>query len=220
MKKINTIFLLAMNYEVVNIFNMSEWVKIETKPFVIYEHKLVKCIIIETGVGKVNAAAASEFVLKFNAKHYYNLGLAGSFDNSVVIGSVSQIEKTIFWDVDVTALDFKLGQIPFNGLESYQLSVIPFSDTPQTNCISGDSFVSDVVKVSTFATDFSATLLDMEIASIAHVFHLHSQLNKLYSLKAVSDYLNNDSADDFYDKKEMTFNKLSLVAAKIVKSII
>ncbi len=210
-----------MDYEIQNLFDLDEFTVVENTVFKIYQHKNKNIIIVETGVGKVNAAAACQYAMSLEAEKYVNVGVVGSFNNDFAIGSIHAIDSTIFWDVDVSALGFAVGQIPFNGLTRYQLSSLDddTSISSTTNIISGDSFVSDITPVAEFAQSFKAELLDMELAAIAHVFYLHKKQARLSSIKSVSDHLNTDSANDFSNDSDQKFARLRDVVSKIIQKV-
>lgn len=119
----NTIFLLAMDYEIENIFELNDWTIEVEKPFKVYINKNRSEVrIIRTGIGKVNTAAATQFViLKYSPKKIINLGVVGCMNKKINIGVVRQISECRFFDVDVTTFDYQLGQIPKCDLVSYKL---------------------------------------------------------------------------------------------------
>lgn len=208
MNNIETIFLCATKYELDNIFRDFNLNIIESFPFQVYEIN-DKALIILTGVGKANAAAATQYAIKYNADSIMNIGLVGCLNPQYTRGKAFIISDCKNWDVDATAFKYKLGQIPGNGLVVYELNnKIKNVNMDMVSLISGDSFVIDAKVIQKSLNDYSPILIDMELASIAHVLNINNSTNKLSSIKAISDYVNDKSSDDFYTNDIDIFEEL------------
>lgn len=208
----STIFLVAMRYERENIFKNYSLVKLDNSdPFKAF--KFDGGIVVETVIGKSNTAAATQFVLdKYLPKRIINIGLCGSLTEEHKKGDVVKVGKCAFHDVDVRAFDYKLGQIP--GCESDRYVLDPNEDTL---CLTGDQFVDDSKKVDALVKDFPGSkLIEMELASIAHVLHIHGKLNILESYKIISDGAAEDASKEFYDAEEVMFNKIRVALPSII----
>jgi len=210
------IFLCATEYETENIFDKRKLKVSESFPYKTYSINTENMIIL-TGVGKANSAAATQYLLKYNPKHIFNLGLAGSLDNTHPIGKTFIVSSCRNWDTDATSFGYKFGQIPVNGLETYCLNArITDLDLPSVSLISGDSFITDSSMIRKNLELYNPTLLDMELVSIAHVLHVNNSLDKLVSVKAISDYINKDSTKDFYSKKFDVFKDLREIPLRLM----
>lgn len=213
----NTTFLVAMDYEIENIFNLSDWVLEIEKPFKIYAHTTLSQVkIVRTGVGKVNAAAATQFVsIKYAPEKIINLGVVGCLNQEIAIGEVRQVSECRFFDVDATAFGYQLGQIPQSDLASYALKT---ESEITAKIITGDSFITDPSKLATITMLFSPDFIDMELGAIAHTLHINGQLEILESYKAPSDYANHSATADFYANEKTAFSNLRVLALKLLAS--
>ncbi|HET9947205.1 MAG TPA: 5'-methylthioadenosine/S-adenosylhomocysteine nucleosidase [Patescibacteria group bacterium] len=211
----NTLFLLAMGYEISHIFNLVDWNVSQEKPFPVYTHKTLPFTIVQTGVGKVNAAAATQFALShYPTERIVNLGAVGCMNKKIAIGEVRQISECTFFDVDCTAFNYKLGQIPKCDIASYPLHTT--GDIPVAKLVTGDSFISDQSKLQAISDIFSPDFIDMELAAIAHTLYINDKLSLLESFKAPSDYANASSSQDFYDNEKLAFSHLQALAALLL----
>jgi adenosylhomocysteine nucleosidase len=205
-KKNEIIFLLAMDYEIKNVFDLKEYKKTQDTPFRVLIHKKHDILVLRTGMGKANAAAATQFALdRFNPVRIINIGLAGCANKKIAIGEVRAISEIKFFDVDATAFGYKLGQIPKCKVASYRLTG---QETKQSKIISGDSFVNDCEKFSLLAKTFSFGFIDMESGGIAHTLYINKKLNILECYKVASDYADASAAKDFYENEKIAFKNL------------
>ncbi len=211
------VFALAMDYEIENIFVLNEWVLIEEKPFKIYCLKKNKDMgLIKTGIGKVNAAAAIQYVLgKGTLKKIINLGLVGCLNKKMKIGEVRSISQSRFFDIDVRSFGYALGQIPKCTIVNY-----PFPPNqvqlPLAKIISGDSFVANQNDLKEIIELFHPDFIDMEIGAIAHTLYINDKLNILESYKAPSDYADGSAKNDFYENEKQAFKNLRSLASKLL----
>ncbi|MFN7095118.1 MAG: 5'-methylthioadenosine/S-adenosylhomocysteine nucleosidase, partial [Burkholderiales bacterium] len=74
------------------------------------QHELA---FILSGIGKVNAAIHSQFMInQFNPDYVINVGVAGSLSPDLTFGDVVIANDLIQHDIDVAAFGIPLGQIP------------------------------------------------------------------------------------------------------------
>ena len=86
-----------------------------------------------TGVGKINAAATTEQIIRdYKPKLVINYGTAGSLD--LDLKGLVQVTGFVDRDMDARPLNFKLGQTP------YEKDVM--LGTPKVVCGTGDTFVT------------------------------------------------------------------------------
>src|SRR5699024_1823340 len=70
-------------------------------------------ILLKSGIGKVNAAMATTILLeRFEPTHVINTGSAGGFSNKLEVGDIVIGKEVVHHDVDVTAFDYRYGQVP------------------------------------------------------------------------------------------------------------
>lgn len=220
-EQVDVAFLVAMNEEIEGIFDLGDWTAAGTKPFDVYsytsERRLTASVIVHTGIGTTNAAAAAQFTLdRFNPRRIINLGLVGCLDSRIGIGTVHYVERCAFFDVDATVFGYKIGQIPRTSVTEYELAG-RVAGVPRARLISGDTFITDP---STFHPDlagFAAEFVDMELASIAHTLYRNEALGLLESYKAPSDYCNDASTDAFDVNMPKALASLAAVAESVLR---
>ena len=91
----------------------------DTKVEQIYNLRFIKgkiydkdCILIKSGVGKVNAARATQIMLsKFDIQYVINAGVAGSINPLLNIGDVIIGKNVVQHDFDITAFGHSKGYI-------------------------------------------------------------------------------------------------------------
>lgn len=116
-----------------------------------------------SGIGKVNAAMATQKAIDEGATEIVNAGTAGGFDSRMKIGDVVQIGRAVEYDFDLAFL---------NGSRVGQLNE---RDSPYIPCgcgthvlATGDRFNDSDADLGLF-TELGCTVRDMEGAAIAHV---------------------------------------------------
>ena len=210
--------MVAMDYEVNNIFDIRDWALIARKPYPVRQLKADGgWLIIETGIGKANAAAATQYLIDhYRPARFINLGVVGSLNENITIGEVRKITECRFFDVNVAAFGYQLGQIPKTDVVSYHLGTeIP---AHPVRLISGDTFISDSATLGPILTEFPADFIDMELAAIAHVLYRNQSLERLESYKAPSDHANGTAAEDFYANERTAFVHLHAAAAELLSA--
>lgn len=141
---------------------------------------------VVSGVGKVNAAVALERTLSdiYNIwqRHVIVVGTAGAADPALEIGDVVVATDAVFHDVDVTALGFPTGQIPFEETWRWQSDpqirerAVHIAQrlghrVVEGTIASGDRFVGDPDQVAWIRLTFGASCVEMETAAVALACH-------------------------------------------------
>ena len=143
--------------------------------------------IIYTGVGKINAAiCATKSILEYSPDLIVNVGTAGSLKKDLV--GIHLISEVIEHDMNAEPLA-KRGQTPFD-----KINHCLKSDIGSKKCATGDSFVTEI---DPWLVQQGVDLVDMELFAIAKVCETFGI--KWRSMKYVSDYVNENSADNWSD---------------------
>ncbi|MCV2526007.1 MAG: 5'-methylthioadenosine/adenosylhomocysteine nucleosidase [Candidatus Lightella neohaematopini] len=166
----------------------------------------IKVVIIKTGVGKVSASLGTTILINyFSPNLVINIGLAGSLVPYIKKYNLVISQSTCYYDVNVTAFGYKIGQIPkhplmFNSPKNI-LSIAKLSSKKEKNIffgliVSGDSFINDINILNNIRSKFpKALVVDMESTAIAQVCYRFSI--PCISIKQVSDYANNKANIEF-----------------------
>ncbi len=216
--KYKNIFLVAMGFEVEKIFGPNGFVKIEAdSPFEMYENG--DSALIKVGVSKTFAAAGTQWAAdNFLVDRWINVGLCGSLNKMFDFGDVVKVSECRFHDLDVRGLtpECKIGQISPEMEYKFALNTELVADLPTGKCITGDIFVTDKSKFSEIMDEYSPDVVEMELTAIAQVLHKNGQLEKLSSLKVISDKANDNAGSDFGNIEEKLFEKIREVIKVII----
>ena len=145
-----------------------------------------KCIIVQSGVGKVNAARTTQILIdNFNIEAVINVGSAGAANNKLNIGDIVIGKSLVQHDFDITAFGHPKGYISnagqyFNSdnqLIEQMKKAIKKLDNIDFNILigriaSGDIFCTDMNMKEKIRNKFEADAIEMEGAAIAQVCQL------------------------------------------------
>ena len=168
-------------------------------------------VAAKCGVGKVNAAAATQHMIeKFGCDCVINVGVAGSTNdevrkNHVVLstelhehdmdclegpGVISRMDTSVFLS-DKTLLDLA---------ERKGKALLPEDFVHVGPIVSGDQFVSSRDKKEWLSSTFGSLCTEMEGAAIAHVCYLNSV--PFLVIRSISDMADEDALDSFESSKD------------------
>lgn len=146
-----------------------------------YEYKNCTCYFLESGIGKVNAARATQVLIdKFEIDYILNVGVAGGVMRGVLQGDVVIAEKLVQHDYDLTSFGHEKGLIPGVGkyipCDEKLISLakkVKLDNKVHTGVVaSGDIFVFENWMGEKINTKFNAMCVEMEGAAIAQVCYL------------------------------------------------
>ena len=147
-----------------------------------------------SGVGKVNAAAATMRAICDGATEIWNIGLAGGFDPSMEIGDLYEISEAVEYDFDLAEINgTRVGQL--DERDSPYLPLAPLNRFPKRRLASGDRFGAGERELALFRA-LGTTVRDMEGAAIAHVCEKASI--PCHAVKCISDVIGKGRLIDQY----------------------
>lgn len=174
----------------------------DLKPINLVDKKAYTCkiknrsaVIIISGIGKVNAALATQFIIdKFSPDFILNFGTCGGMNNSVEILKYYAVEKCCQFDFDLREIDgVPLGYIQdynsvffptcLDGLENFEKSVLA----------SADRFTNDKKDIDSI-NDMGCSLRDMEGGAIGQV--CLSNNVPLVMIKGITDVTGSKTAQE------------------------
>jgi len=124
--------------------------------------------LVVSGVGKVNAAAATQKAIDEGADEIWNAGLAGGFDPEMEVGDVVGIDAAVQYDFDLAELNQTcVGQLEERTSPFFEVAN-PLKGPKRRVLMTGDRFCDDETDLSLFR-ELGASVRDMEGAAIAHV---------------------------------------------------
>lgn len=167
-------------------------------------------VLTRSGIGKVAAAIATSVVLqRFQATSVINTGSAGGFDPSLEIGDVVISSQLRYHDVDVTAFDYEMGQLPANPAayvaDTHLIAVAQkASESTSSHKVitglicTGDIFMADPARIAIARQQFpTMAAVEMEGAAIAQVCHLAEV--PFVVIRSLSDIAGKSSPQSFED---------------------
>ncbi len=229
MKKIGTIF--AMEEELnafINNINIEKEYDIFDLHFFHGRILDTECVLVISGVGKVNAARTSQILIdNYEVAAIINIGVAGGVSTNLNVGDIVIGEKLVQHDFDITAFDHEKGYIPNVGvfINSDEYLVNLASDVLDKEKISyhkgviasGDIFCTEEAMSMKIAKKFNALCVEMEGASIAQVAYL-SHI-PFVVIRSISDVPNNNNVVTYEEFLESSSLKVANVLKKIIESI-
>jgi len=189
-----------------------------------------KVVLTRSGVGKVNAAVCTQILIdKFGADAVLFTGVAGAVDPELNIGDIVISSSSLQHDVDVTALGFPKGTIPYQDVSEYKADekLIELAEdagrkTYPGRCkvgkvLSGDQFVADRAVVKALFEQFGGACTEMEGASVAQVCFMNDIPHVI--IRSMSDKADGSAHANFAEFTVEASNRSYAIVDEIVKSL-
>ncbi len=140
----------------------------------------VPVLLTRGGIGKVNAAMTTTYLLGQGATRVIFTGVAGALHPELRVGDIVVSTDCVQHDVDVTALNYPLGTVPGESaswaadpiLRAVALEAaaeVPGVQVMEGRVASGDQFIAAREDVQRLWTAFGAACAEMEGAAVAQV---------------------------------------------------
>jgi len=187
-----------------------------------------ECVLVESGVGKVNASRTTQILIdKFEIEYVINVGSAATANNELQIGDIVIGRTLVQHDFDITAFGHKKGYISNVGesIQSSEELIEKFKEAIQElrkneykikvgTIASGDIFCTEKTMKEKIQSKFNADAVEMEGAAIAQVCYLDK----------IPFIIVRSISDDPNGKNNITFDEYLELAAKrcgeILKKVI
>ncbi len=182
-----------------------------------YEGKLenLDVVIVQCGVGKVNAAICAQVLIScYHVTHLVNTGIAGSLCADLDIGDLLISTDAMYHDFHIAPFGYPVGQVPAVDVLAFpadeELAGLAFAAAEAVNpghtktgrVASGDQFVAEKAQKERIIADTQGLCTEMEGAAIAHTAY-RSQI-PFVILRAISD-----KADDSAEMDYPTFERIA-----------
>ncbi len=169
-------------------------------------------VIVQTGVGKVNAAIAAQILVdRYNIDRMIFTGLAGALVPYLQQGDLVVANYLVQYDVDLTAFGHRVGEVPSVGrmieadsemlkqvTDAYDVVFAGMSNRPQMivgTVVSGDRFISDRKTIAWLQREFGAVATEMEGAAVAQVCQMNDK--PFLVIRTISDSAAEDAPEEF-----------------------
>lgn len=187
-----------------------------------------ECVLVESGVGKVNSSRTTQIMLdKYDIEYIINVGTAGSATDELEIGDIVIGKKIVQHDFDITAFGHKKGYISNIGeyISSDGQLVKKFEETIKEindkeikikigTIATGDIFCTDIKMKNKIKEKFEADAIEMEAASIAQVCYLDKI--PFIILRSISDTPNGKNEITFEQYLELASERCAEILKKFI----
>lgn len=230
MKRIGIIFAMEEELkELLKFLNITNEYNIFELKF--YEGTIhnVECILVKSGVGKVNAARTTQILIdNIKVDYIFNIGVAGGVSNLLNVGDIVIGESLVQHDFDITAFDHEKGYIPEIGVfiksdeYLYKIANDILRNINELNVVSGviasgDIFCTELSMGQKINQKFNALCVEMEGASIAQICHLcHIPF---LVLRSISDTPNNNNVITYEQFLEQSSKNIANAMYQIIEKI-
>lgn len=184
-------------------------------------------VLLQSGIGKVNAALATTILLeRFNVEAVINTGSAGGLDESLSVGDIVIGRDVVHHDVDVRAFNYQYGQVPgmpaMYHADSRLICAIEeaISEHDQVKSkqgliATGDSFMQSKSQVGVVLEHLpEAMAVEMEAAAIAQVCYQYQV--PFVIIRSLSDIAGKESNVSF----EAYLDQAAKHAAEMIMTVL
>lgn len=185
-------------------------------------------VLCKSGVGKVNAAVCTQLLVdRFAVSHVVFTGVAGALDPRLEIGDIVISTDCMQHDMDVTALGFPRGTIPYEDVSVFAADetlvelagragngLADGTRVLRGRVLSGDQFIADRELVARLHNELEGACVEMEGAAVAQVCAMNGL--PFVVIRSMSD-----KADGSADVNFLEFTKLaSLRSSELVERLL
>jgi len=185
-------------------------------------------VLLESGVGKVNAARAAQIMISNYAIDYlYNIGVAGGVDNGLSVGDIVISNEVVQHDFDITVFNHKKGYIPNIGdsIKVDKKLLNKVKDILDKDNIlykegviaTGDIFCTEKKMGEKINNKFKALCVEMEGASIGQVAYLCNI--PFLIIRSISDTPNNNNKITYEEFLPLSCETVATVMEAIIKKL-
>ena len=181
----------------------------------------IKCILVESGVGKVNAARTTQILIdNMDVDCIFNIGVAGGLDQSLNVLDVVIADKLVQHDFDITAFNHEKGYIPnvgkFIACDEYLLNIATsFKDSSIKvgTIASGDIFCTDINMSTKINKKFNALAVE-SIAQVCFLNHI-----PFLVIRSISDIPGKNNTMVYEEFLTESSKKVASIMNEVLKNI-
>ena len=214
--------------EILDIMKDTEVKQISNLRFIQGNIEGKRCVLIKSGIGKVNAARTAQALIdNFKVDYIINIGIAGSLNSLLDIGDVVIAKKVIQHDFDITAFGHSKGYITGVGdfLQSNPDLVEEFTNSLESTqeknykikvgiIATGDIFCTESWMKDKIRAKFNADVEDMESAAIAQVCYLSE--TPFIAVKSISNTPKGENAIAYSNNIKLASKRCANVLKEIL----
>ncbi|WP_223066440.1 5'-methylthioadenosine/adenosylhomocysteine nucleosidase [Paenibacillus caui] len=188
-------------------------------------------VVCKSGVGKVNAAVTTQLLIdRFKVASVLFTGVAGAVNPKLQIGDIVISSSCQQHDMDVTALGFERGVIPYQEVSDFPADnglVQLAKEACEKVCrdhqfmvgkvLSGDRFVADRAAVQDLHDAMNGACVEMEGAAVAQVCFMNSV--PYVVLRSMSDKADGSAHVNFAEFTVEASNRSYAILSEMLGSI-
>lgn len=187
-----------------------------------------ECVLVESGVGKVNSSRTTQILIdKFEIDYVINVGSAATANDELEIGDIVIGKKLVQHDFDITAFGHKKGYISNVGesvqsgsflIKKFEAAINSMENKNYKIKIgtiaSGDIFCTQMSMKKKINQKFGADAIEMEGAAIAQVCYLDNI--PFIIVRSISDNPNGNNNITFEEYLELASKRCSEILKKVI----
>ena len=190
----------------------------------------VDAVVVQCGVGKVNAALCAQILCDcFGVTHLVNTGIAGSLCAELDIGDLVVSRDAMYHDFDCVHFGYPYGRVPGMDVTAFPaddtLLGYAFAAAEQVNpshtrigrVASGDLFVADAVQKERIVAATQALCTEMEGAAIAQTAYRNHI--PFVILRAISDKADDSAQMDYPTFERIAAHRCAEVTKRLAKQL-
>lgn len=187
-------------------------------------------VLCKSGVGKVNASVCTQILIDhFQASKVIFTGVAGALNPTLEIGDIVVSIDCQYHDMDVTALGFKKGEIPFSGKSVFAADSQLIANAVEASqsvvegktitgrILSGDQFVASRELVKTLHEELQGDCTEMEGAAVAHVCDMNQV--PFVIVRAMSDKADGSAHVNFAEFTVLASNRSFEIVSRMLTQL-
>lgn len=223
----------AMEVEVVRLRELLSNKNEQKKgSFIFYTGELnnVEIVLLQSGIGKVNAAIGTAVLIdNFKPDYIINTGAAGGFPGDLKVGDIVISEEVAHHDMDCTVFGYKMGQVP--GMPASFVAndtLITLADkavhqmsdlqTKKAMILTGDQFMNNAEATSKIKSIFpTAEAVEMEGAAIAQTCYQFD--TPFVVIRSISDIAGQENAIEYEEFVETAAVNSANMVTEMVREL-
>lgn len=198
-----------------------------------YEGSLdgLHAVIVQCGVGKVNAALCAQILCSyFGVTHLVNTGIAGSLSNDLDIGDLVISRDAMYHDFDCVHFGYPYGKVPGMDVITFPaddtLMAYAFAAAEAVNpghtkigrIASGDQFIAQAEEKAFIIEKTQALCTEMEGTAIAQTAYRNHV--PFVILRAISDKADNSAEMDYPAFETLSAHRCAQVTHALAKKLL
>ena len=187
-------------------------------------------VIVQCGVGKVNAAMCAQALCScYGVTHLVNTGIAGSLCADLDIGDLVVSQDAMYHDFDCVHFGYEMGKVP--GMDTVTFpadeamiryafaaaEIVNPGHTKIGRIASGDQFVADKALKNQIISRTQGLCTEMEGAAIAHTAYRNKV--PFVILRAISDKADDSAEMDYPTFERIAAHRCANVICRLAKAL-